>query len=281
MQASCCRAPMRRSRRRASTRASWARRCWRSLEPTREDVARNVRAARTDAWLVVNDVVAAWATPRAAARAWLRSRARARTCSASAGGRRDARVARGGWGHRARRRGFRLLAGGAVDQGGAARPRALRAPDGAERRAPAFFDEPSVEAVAARVYSKPLTKGEIAAFAIRTAKLAERATRSRASSTSAARASSASRSRGDPPDRDWTATDGARDGGERGRVPGGLIGSAFKARVRGAAHARDPRVSAARAGGRCGDGAVGRQPAARRESVRPGRGDRRGRADQA
>jgi glucosamine kinase len=37
----------------------------------------------------------------------------------------------------------------------------------------AFFDAPSVEAVAARVYSKPLTKGEIAAFAVQTAKLAE------------------------------------------------------------------------------------------------------------
>ena len=37
----------------------------------------------------------------------------------------------------------------------------------------AFFDLPSVEAVAQSVYCKPLTKGEIAAFAIETAKLAE------------------------------------------------------------------------------------------------------------
>jgi N-acetylglucosamine kinase-like BadF-type ATPase len=37
----------------------------------------------------------------------------------------------------------------------------------------AFFGQPSVEAVAQSVYSKPLTKGEIAAFAIETAKLAE------------------------------------------------------------------------------------------------------------
>jgi N-acetylglucosamine kinase-like BadF-type ATPase len=36
----------------------------------------------------------------------------------------------------------------------------------------AFFDVPSVEALAAMVYSKPLTKGEIAAFAVETARVA-------------------------------------------------------------------------------------------------------------
>jgi N-acetylglucosamine kinase-like BadF-type ATPase len=36
-----------------------------------------------------------------------------------------------------------------------------------------FFSQPSVEAAANLVYSKPLTKGEIAAFATETAKLAE------------------------------------------------------------------------------------------------------------
>ena len=36
-----------------------------------------------------------------------------------------------------------------------------------------FFGVPSVEALAANVYSKPLSKGEIAAFAIEAAKLAE------------------------------------------------------------------------------------------------------------
>jgi len=35
-----------------------------------------------------------------------------------------------------------------------------------------FFGAPSVEALAARVYSKPMTKGEIAAFAIETARVA-------------------------------------------------------------------------------------------------------------
>ena len=39
--------------------------------------------------------------------------------------------------------------------------------------APAFFRAPSVEALAALVYSKPLTKGEIAAFATETGKIAE------------------------------------------------------------------------------------------------------------
>jgi N-acetylglucosamine kinase-like BadF-type ATPase len=35
-----------------------------------------------------------------------------------------------------------------------------------------FFRQPSIEALAAHVYAKPLSKGEIAAFAIRTAELA-------------------------------------------------------------------------------------------------------------
>jgi hypothetical protein len=38
----------------------------------------------------------------------------------------------------------------------------------------AFFGVPSLEALAMRVYSKPMTKGEIAAFATQTAELAER-----------------------------------------------------------------------------------------------------------
>ena len=96
-----------------------------------EDVERNVRAARTDAWIVVNDVVAAWATatgggPGVAAIAGTGSNVfgvnldRGETRA----------VARRRLGPSARRRGVGLLAGRAVDQGGAARPRGVGAADG-------------------------------------------------------------------------------------------------------------------------------------------------------
>ncbi|MGA7705230.1 MAG: BadF/BadG/BcrA/BcrD ATPase family protein, partial [Solirubrobacteraceae bacterium] len=81
-----------------------------------------------------------------------------------------------------------------------------------------FFEVPSVEAVAALVYSKPLTKGEIAAFAIETARVAlagdrvardlfERAALELARQVAAVIAQT----------------------GLRGSFPVGLIGSAFKA----------------------------------------------------
>ena len=57
-----------------------------------------------------------------------------------------------------------------------------------------FFAAPSVEALAARVYSQPLSKSEIAAFAIETARLAEQGDGSPARSTRAGRACWANRS---------------------------------------------------------------------------------------
>ena len=136
-----------------------------------EDVARNVRKARTDAWLVVNDVVAAWATatgggPGVAAIAG--------TGSNVFGVGADARAWRvGGWGHLLGDEGSGYWLG-VQSIKAALRDREGSGPQTAlSEAALAFFDQPSVEAVAARVYSKPLTKGEIAAFAIETAKLAE------------------------------------------------------------------------------------------------------------
>ena len=136
-----------------------------------DDLARNVRAARADNWIVVNDVVAAWATatgggPGVAAIAG--------TGSNVFGVGPDGRGWRaGGWGH--------LLGdeGSGYWLGVESIKAALRDREGSgpatalSEVAPAFFGQPSVEAVAARVYSKPLTKGEIAAFGIETAKLAE------------------------------------------------------------------------------------------------------------
>jgi len=140
-----------------------------------QDVARNVRAARTDAWLVVNDVVAAWATatgggPGVAAIAGTGS-----NVFGVGGEGAEARAWRaGGWGHALGDEGSGYWLG-VQSIKAALRHRERSGPPTALSDAlPAFFGEESVEAVAARVYSKPLTKGEIAAFAIETAKLAER-----------------------------------------------------------------------------------------------------------
>jgi N-acetylglucosamine kinase-like BadF-type ATPase len=139
-----------------------------------QDVARNVRAARTDAWLVVNDVVAAWATatgggPGVAAIAGTGS-----NVFGVGGTGADARAWRaGGWGHLLGDEGSGYWLG-VQSIKAALRDREASGPATALSDAlPAFFGEPSVEAVAAHVYSKPLTKGEIAAFAVETAKLAD------------------------------------------------------------------------------------------------------------
>jgi glucosamine kinase len=140
-----------------------------------EELAGTVRAARTDAWLVINDVVAAWATvtgggPGVAAIAGTGS-----NVFGVGGAGEDTRAWRaGGWGHLLGDEGSGYWLG-VQSIKAALRHRERSGPATALSDAlPAFFGEASVEAVAARVYSKPLTKGEIAAFAIETAKLAER-----------------------------------------------------------------------------------------------------------
>jgi glucosamine kinase len=136
-----------------------------------EDIARNVRAARTDAWLVINDVLAAWATatgagPGVAAIAGTGSNV------FGIGGKGAWRA--GGWGHLLGDEGsgywlgVQSIKAALRDREGSGPPTAL------SDAAPAFFAQPSVEALAAHVYTKPLTKGEIAAFAVETAKLADR-----------------------------------------------------------------------------------------------------------
>jgi glucosamine kinase len=139
-----------------------------------EDLARNVRAARTDAWIVVNDVVAAWATatgggPGVAAIAGTGS-----NVFGVGGTGADARPWRvGGWGHLLGDEGSGYWLG-VQSIKAALRDRERSGPQTAlSEAAMRFFDQPSVEAVAASVYTKPLTKGEIAAFATETSKLAE------------------------------------------------------------------------------------------------------------
>lgn len=135
------------------------------------DLTRHLHAARAEGWIVTNDVVAAWATSTAGGPGVA---AIAGTGSNVFGVGPEGSWRAGGWGHLLGDEasgywlGVQSIKAALRDREGSGPPTAL------SEAAPAFFGQPSVEAVAARVYSKPLTKGEIAAFGIETAKLAER-----------------------------------------------------------------------------------------------------------
>lgn len=135
-------------------------------------IARQVSAARSDAWIVVNDVVAAWAAATGAQPGiGAISGTGSNVFGVSPGGR-PWRV--GGWGH--------LLGdeGSGYWLGIESIRAALRDRDGSgpatalSDAAVQFFAVTSIEALAACVYSKPLTKSEIAAFATEACKLAQR-----------------------------------------------------------------------------------------------------------
>ncbi|HEY4809900.1 MAG TPA: BadF/BadG/BcrA/BcrD ATPase family protein [Solirubrobacteraceae bacterium] len=191
-----------------------------------EDLACNVRSARTDAWIVVNDVVAAWASatgggPGVAAIAGTGS-----NVFGVGGTGADARPWRvGGWGHLLGDEGSGYWLG-VQSIKAALRDRERSGPRTAlSEAAMRFFKQPSVEAVAASVYTKPLTKGEIAAFAVETSKLAEqgdavaRELYERGASELAQQIVSVIRQIG----LDADSSD------RREEFPVGLIGSAFKA----------------------------------------------------
>jgi N-acetylglucosamine kinase-like BadF-type ATPase len=134
-------------------------------------IARHVRSARNDDWIVVNDVVGAWATTTAAGPGVA---AISGTGSNVFGVGPDGRPWRaGGWGHLLGDEGSGYWLG-LHSIMAALRDRDASGPQTAlTAAAPAFFGVPSVELLAVHVYSKPLTKSEVAAFAIETAKLAE------------------------------------------------------------------------------------------------------------
>jgi N-acetylglucosamine kinase-like BadF-type ATPase len=136
-----------------------------------DSIAANLRNRRDDGWIVVNDVVGAWATVNAGGPAVA---AIAGTGSNVFGVSADGRAWRtGGWGH--------LLGdeGSGYWLGNESIRAALRDRDGSGpptrlgEVASAFFGVADIEAVVTLVYSKPLTKSEIAALAVETGKLAE------------------------------------------------------------------------------------------------------------
>lgn len=133
-------------------------------------IAASIRSARTDSWLVVNDVVAAWATATGTGPGLAIISGTGSNVFGVGPGGRGWRA--GGWGHLLGDEGsgywlgIESIKAALSDREASGPPTALR------DAAPAFFGASSVEALATSVYSKPLTKGEIAAFAAETARLA-------------------------------------------------------------------------------------------------------------
>ncbi|HVR05876.1 MAG TPA: BadF/BadG/BcrA/BcrD ATPase family protein [Solirubrobacteraceae bacterium] len=135
-------------------------------------VVRHVRAERSPDWIVVGDVVGAWAT---ATDARPGVGVIAGTGSNVLGVGPDGRAWRaGGWGHLLGDEGSGYWLG-LQSIRAALRDREASGPETAlSDAAVEFFGAPTIEALAASVYSKPLTKGEIAAFAVETAAHAQR-----------------------------------------------------------------------------------------------------------
>jgi N-acetylglucosamine kinase-like BadF-type ATPase len=179
-------------------------------------VAAHVRRARSADWIVVNDVVGAWATATGARPGVA---AISGTGSNVFGVGADGRAWRaGGWGHVLGDEGSGYWIG--VESIKAA----LRDRDGSgpatalSGAAVEFFAVPTVEALATKVYGKPLSKSEIAAFAAKTSTLAEQG-------------DAAARDIYERGAADLAARIAAVIGETalRGAFPVGLIGSAFKA----------------------------------------------------
>jgi glucosamine kinase len=133
-------------------------------------VAAHLRESRPGTWLVVNDVVGAWA---AATGAQPGVGVISGTGSNVFGVGQDGRSWRaGGWGHVLGDEGsgywlaLESIKATLADRERSGTQTALSA------AAVEFFGVASVEALATLVYSKPLTKGEIAAFAVETARVA-------------------------------------------------------------------------------------------------------------
>jgi glucosamine kinase len=134
-------------------------------------IAASVRSARTDSWLVVNDVVAAWATATGAGPGVAVISGTGSNVFGVGPHGRGWRA--GGWGHLLGDEGSGYWLG--IESIKAAlRDREASGPATAiSDAAVEFFGAASVEALASSVYSKPLTKGQIAAFAAETSRLAQ------------------------------------------------------------------------------------------------------------
>jgi glucosamine kinase len=136
-----------------------------------EAVVSHVHGNRSRDWIVVNDVVGAWATATAGQPG---IGVISGTGSNVFGVGRDAQTWRaGGWGHVLGDEGSGYWLG-VQSIKAALRDREASGPATSLSDAAAdFFETSSVEELAAKVYAQPLTKSEIAAFAVETARIAE------------------------------------------------------------------------------------------------------------
>ena len=139
-----------------------------------DSIARHLRELRAEQWIVINDVVGAWATATGGLPGVGAISGTGSNVFGVGGMGADIRSWRaGGWGHLLGDEGSgywlgtQSIAAALHDRDGSGPPTALS--DASLR----FFGSPSIEALAASVYTTPLTKGELAAFAIETSRLAE------------------------------------------------------------------------------------------------------------
>lgn len=181
-----------------------------------ESLSAHLRAVLSEDWIVVNDVVGAWA---AATGARPGIGVISGTGSNVLGVAPDGRAWRaGGWGHLLGDEasgywfGIQSIRAALRGRDGSGPPTAL------EDALVEFFSAPSIEALASLVYSRPLSKGEIAAFAAEAAK-------------TAAGGDGVARALYERGARQLGAQVEAviRETGLRGAFPVGLIGSNFKA----------------------------------------------------
>ncbi len=134
-------------------------------------IAGHIRAACGEGWIVVNDVVGAWATATGGAPG---VGAISGTGSNVFGvGEAGNGWRTGGWGHVLGDEGSGFWLGSESIRAALKDRDASGPATELGNAACLYFDCPTVEAVASLVYSKPLTKAEISAFAVQSARLAE------------------------------------------------------------------------------------------------------------
>jgi N-acetylglucosamine kinase-like BadF-type ATPase len=134
-------------------------------------IVRHVREARGEGWIVVNDVVGAWATATGAGPGAAAISGTGSNVFGVGPGGKSWRT--GGWGHVLGDEGSGYWLGVESIKAALRDRDASGPPTALSDAAPGFFGVDTVEALASLVYSKPLTKSEIARFAIETAALAE------------------------------------------------------------------------------------------------------------
>lgn len=139
-----------------------------------DSVARNLKTVRAENWIVVGDVVGAWATATGAQPGVGVISGTGSNVFGVGGAGSSTRVWRaGGWGHLLGDEGSGYWIGAQSivaalhDRDGSGPETAL------SDAALAFFGSPSLETLAASVYTTPLTKSELAAFAVETSRLAQ------------------------------------------------------------------------------------------------------------